>query len=57
MKRVFFVNKVFFHNTAFAATDNMTDEEIEFINRVFNIKSVVENERRNQAPAVQDEGK
>ena len=36
---------------------NMTDEEIEFINRVFNIKSVVENERRNQAPAVQDEGK
>lgn len=36
---------------------NMTDEEIEFIKRVFNIKSVVENERRNQAPAVQDEGK
>ena len=35
---------------------NMTDEEIEFINRVFNIKSVVENERRNQAPTVQDQG-
>ena len=34
----------------------MTDEEIEFINRVFNIKSVEENERRNQAPAVQNEG-
>ena len=36
---------------------NMTDEEIAFINRVFNIKSEIENERRNQAPAVQDEGK
>ena len=35
---------------------NMTDEEIEFIKRVFNIKSVVENERRNQAPAVQNQG-
>ena len=33
-----------------------TDEEIEFINRVFNIKSVEENERRNQAPTVQNEG-
>ena len=36
---------------------NMTDEEIAFINRVFNIKSEIEDERRNQAPAVQDEGK
>jgi hypothetical protein len=36
---------------------NMTDEEIEFINRVFNIKSEKEDERRNQAPTVQDEGK
>ena len=36
---------------------NMTDEEIAFIKRVFNIKSEEENERRNQAPAVQDEGK
>ena len=36
---------------------NMTDEEIEFIKRVFNIKSEKEDERRNQAPAVQDEGK
>lgn len=35
---------------------NMTDEEIEFIKRVFNIKSVEENERRNQAPTVQDQG-
>ena len=35
---------------------NMTDEEIEFIKRVFNIKSVEENERRNQAPAVQNQG-
>ena len=35
---------------------NMTDEEIELINRVFNIKSVEENERRNQAASVQDEG-
>ncbi|MBO4549766.1 MAG: phage portal protein [Bacteroidaceae bacterium] len=36
---------------------NMTDEEIAFINRVFNIKSEIEDERRNQAPSVQDEGK
>jgi hypothetical protein len=36
---------------------NMTDEEIAFINRVFNIKSEIENETRNQAPTVQDEGK
>ena len=36
---------------------NMTDEEIAFINRVFNIKSEIEDERRNQAPAVQNEGK
>ena len=36
---------------------NMTDEEIAFINRVFNIKSEKEDERRNQAPSVQDEGK
>jgi hypothetical protein len=35
---------------------NMTDEEIEFIKRVFNIKSVEENERRNQAPTVQNQG-
>lgn len=33
---------------------NMTDEEIAFINRVFNIKSEIEDERRNQAPAVQN---
>lgn len=36
---------------------NMTDEEIVFIKRVFNIKSEKEDERRNQAPAVQNEGK
>lgn len=36
---------------------NMTDEEIEFINRVFNIKGEKEDERGNQTPAVQDEGK
>ena len=34
----------------------MTPEEVEIINGVFNTKSVVENERRSQAPAVQDEG-
>lgn len=33
---------------------NMTDEEIEFINRVFNIKKSENDERRNQAPAVQN---
>lgn len=36
---------------------SMTDEEIAFIKRVFNIKSEIEDERRNQAPSVQDEGK
>lgn len=35
---------------------NMTDEEIEFINRVFNTKSE-KDERRNQETSVQDEGK
>lgn len=34
---------------------NMTDEEIEFINRVFNIKKR-EDERRNQAPTIQNQG-
>ena len=34
---------------------NMTDEEIEFINRVFNIKTR-EDERRNQAPTIQNQG-
>lgn len=35
---------------------NMTDEEIEFINRVFNIKKSENDERRNQAPTVQNQG-
>lgn len=34
----------------------MTPEEVEIINGVFNTKSVVENERRSQAPTVQNEG-
>lgn len=34
----------------------MTPEEVELVNRVFNTKSVVEDERRSQAPTVQNEG-
>lgn len=35
---------------------DMTEEEIELINRVFNTKSVGENERTSQEPPVQNEG-
>ena len=35
---------------------DMTDEELNQINRVFNTKSGVENGRENQKPAIQDKG-